>query len=174
MFSVTTIEVIDQQPQRDDEPGDRELAEVEAHQVDRQQAGGERQRDRDHHDHRCAPAQRQQREDDQEQRDRKVAGQFAQPVFDVAALVEYLLQLDVGREDRLLARQLFLQRIAQPDDVEPILLQDGQEDRALAVIAGDVAAVRPVPQSTSATSSIRSTVPLPARIGRRRMVSRSR
>ena len=42
--------VIDQQAERDDEAGDRDLVEREAEEVQRRQADRERQRNRDHHD----------------------------------------------------------------------------------------------------------------------------
>ena len=51
--------VIDQQPEREDEACDNQLAEVEAHSVNGDKPRCERQRYRDHHDNCCAPAQRQ-------------------------------------------------------------------------------------------------------------------
>ena len=51
--------IVDQQAKRQNEPRDHELAHVEAHRRDSQQAGRQRQRDRNHYDNRRAPAQRQ-------------------------------------------------------------------------------------------------------------------
>ena len=130
--------VVDQQAERDDESGYRKLAHVEAGGIEHQQPGRQGERNRDHHDRGRTQSQWQQREDNQHDRDRKIAGQFVQPPLHVPALVKLHHQLDIRREDRPLPLQFDIQLFFEPGDIDPVLLRHGQEHGPLAVVPGAV------------------------------------
>ena len=101
MFSTTTIESSTSRPSATTKPGDRDLVEREAEEIQRRQADRERQRNRDHHDARGAQPERQQRDGDQRDRDPEVGRQPVEAVRDVLRLIEAELQLDALRQLRL-------------------------------------------------------------------------
>ena len=76
--------VVDEQAEGHHEPGDRQLVETEAREVEQRETDRQRQRNRDHHHARGPQTQRQERDHHEADRQRKIQPQAIEPVGDIA------------------------------------------------------------------------------------------
>ena len=125
--------VVDQQAQRQHQRAERNLVQADAEVMHHREGHRQHQRDRDRDDEAGAETQR---EETHQQHDRHRLGEHAQELADRLAhrarLVADLAQLHAGRQRLLQARELVVQRVAEPEDVAAVLHRDGDADRVLA------------------------------------------
>ena len=98
--------IVDQQSKRQNKARDNQLAKVKSICRNRQQSRCNRQRDRYHDNHRGAPAQGQQRDQHQKQRQRKIARKFCETLANIPALIKLNNSLYIGRKQFLLNLKL--------------------------------------------------------------------
>ena len=137
--------IVHQQAERDDETCDGQLIQRIAEEVQHDDAEGQRQRDRDHHDARGAPAERQQRQHHERDGDAEVHVEAVQPCLDVLRLVETLFQRDPFRQRRGVEFHGVVDALLDLDDVEAVLHVRRDEHRTLAVVAADVRQLLRIP-----------------------------
>ena len=130
--------VVHQQAQRDDEARNGQLVEREPAPAQHRHTHGEGQRHRNHDHDARPPAQRQQRDQHQAQRDAEIAAQLPQFAGDVVALVKRHFQLHIGRQQLAIFIGRRHRAIADIEHVEPILLGHRHPHRALAVVTGEM------------------------------------
>ncbi len=139
MFSTATMESSTSRPSATTKPAIESWFERVTQEIQDRETEGERERNRDHHDARRPPAQRQERQHHERDGDAEIGVQAIEPMLDVARLVEPQLQPDARGQRFLERRDRRPDALAHLEDVVAFLLVGGDEHRALAVEAAQIA-----------------------------------
>ncbi len=127
--------IVDEQAERDDQRGDRDLLEIDAEDVREAEGQGERDRNRDRHQHCGAPFPESDERDDDDESDRfvKRVHEEIDVFFDLARLIGSVGDDEVGGKKLARFFQLFFDVLGEFGDLLGIAHLHGEADGARAL-----------------------------------------